>query len=161
MAGATVWDHTVPEGRIARAPRYPMDLNAIPRGEDDQRARLLRLAGEVQNGGVEGLFAVDEGAERLPQGRFVRFDLALPAQSDLLALPYEAIYGGDRVYRVDDQSRLRPVFVERVGEVRDGEHTRVLVRSTTLVPGDRVILTQLPNAVDGLLVQIAPSSGNG
>ena len=125
------------------------------------RARLLRLAGEVQNGGVEGLFAVDEGAERLPQGRFVRFDLALPAVSGLLALPYEAIYGGDRVYRVDDQNRLRPGFVERVGEVRDGERTRVLVRSASLARGDRVILTQLPNAVDGLLVQIAASPGGG
>ena len=45
--------------------------------------------------------------------------------------------------------------VERVGEMRTSEQgTRVLVRSDRLSPGTRVITTQLPNALDGLLVRV-------
>jgi len=124
-------------------------------------ARLLRLAGEVGSGGVEGLFALDEGTDFLQQGRFVRLDLTLPPQEGLIVLPHEAIYGTDRVYRVDEESRLRPVVVERVGELRDGSGgSQVLVRATDSVhPGDRVVVTQLPNAVDGLLVRVRDGNG--
>ena len=69
-------------------------------------ARLLQLAGVVKGGtgGVEGLFRIEEGGEFLQQGRFVRLDLALPPEPGLISVPHEAIYGTDRVYRVDEQS---------------------------------------------------------
>lgn len=123
------------------------------------RGRLLRFAGEVQGGGVEGLFLVEAGAELLQQGRFVRFDLALPAQQNLIALPYEAVYAGNRVYRIDEEDRLRAVAVERVGELRAQDETLTLIRSDALAAGDRVVSTQLPNAVDGLLIRVASAAG--
>jgi hypothetical protein len=51
---------------------------------------------------------------------------------------------------------MRGVRVERVGKTRteDGS-TLVLVRSEQLKQGMQVITTQLPNAIDGLLVRQA------
>jgi multidrug efflux pump subunit AcrA (membrane-fusion protein) len=124
-------------------------------------AKLLRLAGEVStgSGGVEALFEIDSEADVLQQGRFVRLDLKLPAQSSAIALPFEAVYGTDRVYRVDADQRMRPVRVERLGETRgEDDRSLVLVRSTELADGDRVVITQLPNALDGLLVR-TPQDG--
>ncbi len=65
-----------------------------------------------------------------------------------VALPYEAVYGTSRIYRLDGE-RMRILEVERVGEQRslDGS-ARVLVRSPELQPGDRIVTTQLPNAMD-------------
>ena len=46
--------------------------------------------------------------------------------------------------------------IERVGEQRNADgDTRVLVRSPDLQPGDRIVITQLPNAMDGLRVNVA------
>ena len=83
-------------------------------------------------------------------------DLKLPEQPGLIALPHEAIYGTDRVYTIDGESRMRPVRVERVGETRSGGGgSLVLIRADVLKPDDRIITTQLPNALDGLLVRVA------
>ena len=122
------------------------------------KARLRSLAGEAASGtgGVDGLFQVVAGQASISQGRFVRLTLLLPEEDDLIALPHEAVYGTDRVYTIDDQSRMRSIQVERVGELR-GEQgkTSVLVRAASLVDGVPVIATQLPNALDGLLVSVA------
>lgn len=120
-------------------------------------ATLRSLAGEVSkgSGGVEGLFGIDGDNPFLQQGRFVRLQLTLPQLDGLVALPHEAIYGTDRVYRMDENKRMRGIRVERVGEMHTGEGTRVLVRAEQLVEGTPVITTQLPNAIDGLLVRVA------
>jgi multidrug resistance efflux pump len=144
------------EIRAAMATGVPLTVS----GEIDGvplSARLRSLAGETASGsgGVDGLFTLTEGGEQISQGRFVRLDLALPPRDDLIALPHESIYGTDRVYLVDDQSRMRGQRVERVGELRleDGT-TRVLVRAAGLAEGAMVVTTQLPNALDGLLVRV-------
>ncbi len=121
-------------------------------------ASLLTLAGEVsgRTGGVEALFQISKGATTLQQGRFIRIDLQLPELAGLVALPHEAIYGTDKVYVLDAESRMRQQRVERVGEQRLSENeTRVLVRSTQLSANSKVITTQLPNAIDGLLIRVA------
>lgn len=122
------------------------------------RARLRGLAGEAAGGtgGMDGLFTVTEGGVDVSQGRFVRLELALPARDDLIALPHESIYGTDRIYILDAESRMRPVQVQRVGETRlESGETRVLVRAPDVEDGVTVITTQLPNALDGLLVRAA------
>jgi len=120
------------------------------------KADLRSLAGEAVSatGGVDGLFRVSEGGAQISQGRFVHLELFLPARDGLIALPHESIYGTDRVYLLDENSRIRAQIVERLGETRntDGQ-TRVLVRAPDLKDGAKVITTQLPNALDGLLVR--------
>lgn len=122
------------------------------------KARLRGLAGEATGGtgGMDGLFTVTEGGLDVSQGRFVRLELALPARDDLIALPHESVYGTDRIYILDAESRMRPYRVERVGETRlKTDETRVLVRAPDVQEGALVVTTQLPNALDGLLVRAA------
>ncbi|HET8807744.1 MAG TPA: HlyD family efflux transporter periplasmic adaptor subunit [Methylophaga sp.] len=115
---------------------------------------LRQLAGEVQpeSGGREGLFQLQGNSESLALGSFVSLQLKLPPQADLIALPFSALYGLDTVYRVID-NRLEALNVEKVGErlLENGEQ-QVLIRSPLLNDGDRLITTQLPNAISGLLV---------
>ena len=125
-------------------------------------ARLRSLAADAADaaGGVDGLFdIVDSGGLPVDQGRFVSLELAMPPAADLVALPHEAIYGADRVYVIDEQNRMRGLRVERAGEVlMDSGETRLLVRIPELQSGARVVTTQLPNALDGLLVRVTNDS---
>jgi len=145
----------LPTIRAAMAAGPPLSVRGSIDGIAIQ-ADLRSLGGEAASGtgGVDGLFRVSEGGAQISQGRFVRVELSLPARADLIALPHESIYGTDRIYILDENSRMRLQLVERVGETRlDDGKTRVLVRASELAEDATVITTQLPNALDGLLVR--------
>lgn len=141
--------------RAARERDLPLEV----RGDIDGIAvvgRLRSLSGEVADaaGGIDGLFELNGEASRFSQGRFVELRLALPPEDGLIALPHEAMYGTGRVYTIDAENRMRPVSVDRVGEWRDADgNALVLIRSEALGEGDTIVTTQLPNALDGLLVE--------
>jgi len=146
----------LPGIRAAIAGGQPLGVRGVIDGIEVS-AQLRSLAGEAASGtgGVDGLFTVTEGASEIAQGRFVRLQLSLPPRDDLIALPHEAIYGTDRLYRVDEENRMRVHQVQRVGEIRgDDGLTRVLVRAPALAPNARIVTTQLPSALDGLLVRV-------
>lgn len=118
--------------------------------------RLNRLAGEVRadTGGIEGLFRFANAGEQVSLGQFAELHLQMPPQHNVLALPFSALYGLDRVYRVVDQ-QMRSVNVERVGEYRDANgQQKILVRSQEIEAGDQIVTTQLPNAINGLRVNV-------
>lgn len=119
-------------------------------------AVLDRISGEVRSGsgGADALFRIREGSPWLPLGRTVELLVELPPVSDAVALPLEALYGTNRIYLFHD-GQMKGVIVERLGEIHAlGRDRRVLVRSERLDRGDRVIVTQLPNAIDGLRVRV-------
>ncbi len=121
------------------------------------RAVLHRLTARVDrgSGGADGLFRVTEGGAWLQIGRTVELVLDLPAVEGAVAVPHEALYGTDRVFVLDGE-RMRSVEAERVGESRTGDGgARVILRSPELKPNDRLIVTHLPNAIDGLKVEVA------
>ncbi len=121
-------------------------------------AALRTLSGEVStgSGGVTALFTLKTPINSLQKGRFVRLNLQLPPQTGLIALPHEAIYGANRIYTVDKQSRMRSIRVERIGDLRiDEDQSRVLIRSNQVTKDMPIIVTQLPNAMDGLLIRQA------
>ncbi|WP_295579755.1 efflux RND transporter periplasmic adaptor subunit [uncultured Lamprocystis sp.] len=117
-------------------------------------AVLARLAGEADARGVDALLKVEPGSD-LPLGAFVDLVLQRPAMPDTIALPFAALNGGSRVFAVNE-GRLQGIMVERVGEVMEHGASEVLVRAAGLGPGTRVMITHLPNAVDGLKVQEVP-----
>jgi hypothetical protein len=48
------------------------------------------------------------------------------------------------------------VSIQRIGEVeRENGKNSLLIRSTSLAPGDLIAATQLPNAITGLRVEVA------
>ena len=80
--------------------------------------------------------------------------LGLPEVQDAVAVPREALYGTDRVFVLDGE-RMRSVEVERLGETHpDDGNSRVILRSAELMPTERLIVTHLPNAIDGLRVRV-------
>lgn len=113
-------------------------------------ATLERIGGEADARGVDVLLRLASG-EDVPLGAFVSAILARPAVSGVLSLPFSALHGGDRVYVVRD-GRLVAARVERVGERREAGEPRMLVRVPGLVAGSAVMLTHLPNAIEGLAV---------
>jgi HlyD family secretion protein len=150
----------------ARVPyRYQAELAArLEQGEPlvataeggDQRFVLSRLAGDSDPAGTEAILALSGPALGLRPGALVAVLLERPAVTGALAVPFAALHGSDLLYRIDDDSRLERQRVERLGETLgpDGERW-LLVRAAGLVEGDRVIATHLPNAMQGLRVDVA------
>ncbi len=125
---------------------------------DGQRLTLVldRLAANANrgSGGIDGLFRVDEKQAAIALGRAFSLRLQLPAQEDAVALPFSALYGLNRIYRIDAQDRLEAIAVEWLGERIQEERSEVLVRSPQLQNGDRILATQLPDAIQGRAVQV-------
>jgi RND family efflux transporter MFP subunit len=126
---------------------------------DDQLIRLSlnRLSGEVRqdSGGIDGLFRIENNMTPLPLGTFVELQLQLAEQNNVIEVPFSALYGMDRVYRIDE-GHLQSVTIERVGEIeREAGKNSLLIRSDALSPGDLIAATQLPNAITGLRVEVA------
>lgn len=122
----------------------------------NMQLELDRLSAEVAAGsaGVDGMFRFIDTSYAPEPGRTLSLKLNLPVIDQLIPLPPVALYGTDRVYRVND-SRLEAVKVEHFGD-RQSEtgEPQVLVRSGALQSGDQIITTQLPNAVSGMLVEV-------
>ena len=117
------------------------------------RLRLVRLAGEAKASGVDGLFAVEGGLEQLRLGQMISLRLERPARDGIVAVPFQAVYGGDRLYTLVD-GRMRGITVEPLGGWANGDgDERLLVHAPELTAGDLVVVTHMPNAVDGLRVE--------
>jgi multidrug efflux pump subunit AcrA (membrane-fusion protein) len=133
-----------------------LTANAIV-DNDALQAELSRLSGETNQavGGVDALFHIVQGGEEVVPGRLLPLVLTLPPEAQTVELPFTAIYGLDRIYRLQE-GRMTALQVERIGEHRTPDGSiRVLVRSSALEAGDKIIVTQLPNAVTGLKVKLA------
>ena len=124
------------------------------------KAILERLSGEVNpgSGGVNAIFRIAENAHFLPLGRSLKLDLGLPAEENTLVIPNTALYGMDKVYKVIDR-RLKGVAVTRLGDFPDRNGiAQSLITSPEIQQGDSLMITQLPNAVDNLLVNPADNT---
>ena len=116
------------------------------------RLRLERLAGRAEAGGIDAFFRVTEGARRLRLELPVTVRLQRPARDHAVAVPYTALYGSRRIYRIVD-GRLQSLTVEPLGDYPHDGRSWLLVHSPELRPGDRILITHLPNAADGLAVK--------
>jgi HlyD family secretion protein len=131
-------------------------LNA--RSDDGVLLELARLSGSInpQSGGIDALLNIHQGGEHLRLGQFLNLRLFLPPQNNLMALPYEAVYGGSYVYTLEDSDnghRMRRIRIEHVGESETADGIPVLLaRSDAWKNGDTLVASQLPNAIDGLKV---------
>lgn len=115
---------------------------------------LDRLAGEADPSGIDGLFNVALGGESLRLGNLLKLHLQRPVQHDLVAIPFQAIYGNNRIYLLKED-RMQGLDVENVGQyIADDSPAALLVRSPVIQPGDKIISTHLPQAVTGLKVNV-------
>jgi len=129
---------------------------------------LDRIAGEAGPSGVDGLFHVASDPAALRLGQMLTVRLERPARDGVIAVPFRAVYGGGRIYKLED-GRMVGVDVETLGEHRGGkdEVERLLVRSPQIEAGDLIVTTHMPNAMDGLRVEtldegrVAKAPGGG
>jgi multidrug efflux pump subunit AcrA (membrane-fusion protein) len=128
----------------------------IATGVLDDRAinfTLVRVSGDVKPGqsGLDAFFKPQADA-MLDIGRVLNLSVQLPEEADVVAVPIQSIYENTRVYKVE-HDRLVGISIEQVGDHIDGSgQYRILVRSGELLAGDRIVTTQLPRAITGLLV---------
>ncbi|MGD8567084.1 MAG: biotin/lipoyl-binding protein [Gammaproteobacteria bacterium] len=118
---------------------------------------LDRISGKITrgSGGLDGLFHIDSGNDGLQLGRTLELKLSLAPVDNAVAVPRESIYGSNRIYRLVNE-RLSSLDVQRIGEMHDKHgNSYVIIKSDDIRSGDKIVSTQLPNAVDGLLVKVA------
>lgn len=120
---------------------------------------LERLSGEAQASGVDAIFSVKNGNVPFRMGSIVIVRLQRVAQDNVFIVPYSAMYGTDRLYKIEN-NRLQAVKVNSVGEYYSGNEVdsdsqpKLLVKSKLLKSGDRILSTHLPNAISGLKVDV-------
>lgn len=115
---------------------------------------VVRVAGEAEATGIDVYFAIDSILGQLRPGDLLPLQLKLPVEQQVFAVPYQAIYGNSRIYKVVED-RLHVVEVDSIGQAEDeAGNTLVLIRSEAINQGDKIAVTHLPNAISGLKVKI-------
>jgi RND family efflux transporter MFP subunit len=114
--------------------------------EIDPQSRMVQAVARVADPYGQG---GRRGRPPLAVGMFVKAEIEGNWAGPVTVLPRSALRGGDTVYVVDENGRLefRPVEILRM------EREQVLIRSG-LRAGERVCLSILETAVDGMKVQV-------
>jgi multidrug efflux pump subunit AcrA (membrane-fusion protein) len=110
----------------------------------DQETRLIYATAEVADPyGV----AADRGMP-IAVGMFVNAEIEGAASQSALVMPRLALRNENKVYVINAENRLEI----RTVDVLSTSEERVLVRAG-VEPGERVVTSTLPNAVDGMEVE--------
>jgi RND family efflux transporter MFP subunit len=118
----------------------------------DQDSRLIYATAEVVD--PYGL-AASEGMP-MAVGMFVSAEIAGVAEQSAFVMPRLALRNQDKVYVINENNRLE---IRTVNVISTSEE-RVLV-SGGVSPGEKVVTSTLPNAVDGMEVEAIPSEARG
>ncbi|MGD8939145.1 MAG: biotin/lipoyl-binding protein [Gammaproteobacteria bacterium] len=121
--------------------------------------QLDRLAGEISqgSGGQDCFFTIEAESKNLPLGRTLEIKLSLLPVDNAIAVPRSAVYGSNRLYRYED-GRMVSHTVRRLGEYHDNHQNLLLIKDPSLSQGQQIVVTQLPNAIEGLKVKILETS---
>ena len=139
--------------QLAIAEGQKLDASVADR-DDLGRFTVIRLAGEAEATGIDVYFAIGAIPAQLRPGELLPLSLKLPLESGVFAVPYQAIYGNSRIYRVAED-RLQAVDVRSIGQAKTANgQIQVLIRSDDIDSGDLIAVTHLPNAVSGLKVKV-------
>jgi hypothetical protein len=111
------------------------------------------LSGDAKPSGLDAYFDTGEASQALRPGELLSLNLSLPPESDVFAIPFQAIYGNSRIFLLRED-RLAGIDVETVGQFFQADKgAQLLVRSAQIDDGDAIVVTHLPNAVTGLKVR--------
>lgn len=117
-------------------------------GELDPRTRMVHVVAQVPDPYGRN---DEQRSVPLAVGMFVEASIHGRTFEDIVAIPRSALRGGGTVYVVDAEDRLHSRAIELLRTERD----RLLVRSG-LAAGDRVVVSTLEVATEGMLVRPAP-----
>ena len=143
------------QGELIAAAKQAVPLSASATiGAESLPLQFDRLAGEADPSGVDALFKLAGDPSLVRLGQLLTVYLERPTREAVVEVPFRAVYGGNRLYVVQD-GRMQGVDVESLGTRlgADGEE-RLLVKSDQLAAGDALVTTHMPNAIEGLRVAI-------
>lgn len=109
-------------------------------------------------GSVDALFALPGDDWLL--GAAIEIDLILPLVEESFALPFDALYSGTRIYRVDAHNRADPVDCVSLGMTSKNGNTVALLKCPKLAAGDRVVTSRIPSLITGSKLRSAENGGN-
>lgn len=114
-------------------------------GEIDPASRMATLVVAIE----DPYRLKQQGDEpKLENGLFVELELLGRELSEVISIPRAALRDDNHVWLVDEDNRLR---LRPVEVLRRSEHE--LVIASGLNPGERLVLTQISGAADGLLLR--------
>lgn len=113
---------------------------------------LSRLSGIADTRGIDALFDITSDSQWLRPGSSISLSLMRPSQDNLIVLPYSALYDNKRIYLVV-KKRLQAIPVQIVGNYLDKQSEKLLISSEKIHNGDKILVTHLPNAINGLKVK--------
>lgn len=127
----------------------------IPTATGKQPAPLLSIApaAKAGRGTVDALFGLPAAGDWL-LGTAVEFDLLLPEITASVAVPFDALYSGNRVYVVDAESRAVAVTCVSVGQTQVTGTRLVLLRCPDLEEGAQVVVNRIPNLISGTKLRV-------
>ncbi len=114
-------------------------------GSVDIRSRQLFVIGQI-----DAPYQLQPGRPALKIGQFLEAQIFGKQLKNVFVLPRQAVRGANTVHLIDADNRLQRRELEIIW--RDEKQ---LVASGPLQPGERLSLTTLPFAADGIKVQIA------
>ena len=122
-------------------------------------AHLRKLSASTREatGNLDVFIVPDKPSPLLRLGQTVTVLLKLDVENNVVAVPFSALYGSNRVYVLEDGT-MRGIPVQRIGEMHheDGS-VQLLVRSEALQDGMQLITSQVAQALDGMSVTTAGS----
>jgi len=110
----------------------------------DQQTRLIYAIAEVEDPYGAG---ADDGAP-IAVGMFVSAEIAGVTSQSALVLPRMALRNADKVYVINDENRLEIRTVKVLSTSQD-----IVLVTHGVEPGDRVVTSTIPAAVDGMEVR--------
>jgi RND family efflux transporter MFP subunit len=118
----------------------------------DQQTRLIYAIAEVDDPYGAG----SDGGAPLAVGMFVSAEIAGVTSQSAMVLPRMALRNADKVYVINDENRLEIRTVKILSTTED----QVLVTSG-VKPGDKVVTSTIPAAVDGMEVHAISRQNQG
>lgn len=117
-------------------------------GEVDALSRMTKIVIEVQD--PYGLLHEGNARKALVSGSFVDVSIKGGMLKDVFSIPRTAVRDDDTLWLMDKDNLLR---IQKVQIVRS-ERENVLVKDS-LEDGERIVLTNIPGAADGMKLRIA------
>ena len=114
----------------------------------------LGTAVDPGRGGIDAYFELVSDSNYPELGRSVSLNMFLSPVENAIALPYEAVYGSNNVFKITS-NQLQRIEIERFGQITSDQETYIVAVSEQLNEGDFILTTQLVNAIDGLTVKIS------
>lgn len=146
------------EQKIANAGAPVLFSSRVGEQQHQWQGRLVRTEGAIDIrsrqlfiiGQIDSPYLRQEGRPALKIGQFLEAQIFGKQLKDVFVLPRQAVRGANTVHLIDADNRLQRRELDIIW--RDKKQ---LIASGPLQPGERLSLTALPFAADGIKVQIA------